>query len=155
MLDIATNATHWPDNLIALLERQRGLVSRLKDLASRQSALIQGGEGDALLGLLGRRQQIVDQFVASQDDLATFTTDLQQRLEDLPTPQAERIRNLLSEIGDALVGVMDRDRADQRALQNGSQATRRELSSLSAGKTARHAYVRPAATAARFADRHG
>jgi len=156
MLEIATTTTtDWPDNLIALLERQRGMVGKLKDLASRQAALIQGGQADALLGLLGRRQQVVDQFVASQEELAAHTQDLQRRLQSLPTFQAERIRALLSEIGDALVGVMDRDQQDQRALQTSSHATGRELSTLSASKTARSAYARPAATASRFADRHG
>lgn len=162
MIHADTNRCQWSDQLISLLERQQALVDRLLDLATGQAALISRapeapGGADELLSLLGQRQRLVDDFVATQDDLSQLTTDLDQRLVTAPASARGRIRQLLGAVGDALADIVARDSADQQALRTNRDAARDELSRVGVGRVAHSAY-RPTAVStavSRFADQHG
>lgn len=163
MIHADANRCQWSHQLISLLERQQALVDRLLDLATGQAALISrapggsGGGADELLSLLGQRQRLVDDFVATQDDLSQLTTDLDQRLATAPASARGRIRQLLGAVGDALADIVARDSADQQALRTTRDAARDELSRVGVARVAHSAY-RPAALSAgnaRFADQHG
>lgn len=145
----------WPQSLIDLLEQQQTLVDQLVPLAVQQADLIASGETDALLGLLGRRQQLIDELTGSQQHLGEFTGDLDQRLTILPHEQAERIRGLIDHIGECLSDVMDHDEEDQKALESGRRTLKKEMSDISAAKKARDAYLRAKTVNNRFADRQG
>jgi FlgN protein len=151
--------SEWPDQLIELLERQQTLASELTEMTDHQGILIHDGRTDDLLMLLGRRQGVVDAFVATQDELAGLTVDLDDRLTGIAASKRERIRSLLGAIGHALTHVMERDGRDQQALQDSCDRTRRELSGLGNARAAHHAYrpshAAPASGANRFADRQG
>jgi flagellar biosynthesis/type III secretory pathway chaperone len=149
---------HWPDTLLNLLDRQQSLTQRLSSLADAQTALISSRQTDALLGLLGQRQQIVDELVASQDELAGLMVDLNDRLAAAPAATRDRIRAQVAVISQALETVSRRDEHDQRVLQAGCEQVKVELASLDAAATARDAYVNSGRTGRvvnRFADRTG
>src|SRR5437773_11314059 len=98
---LTTNAC-WPQTLIDVLERQQALVDQLDHRARQQVQFIQSGATNQLLELLGRRQNVIDEFTASQNQLAGLTQGLEQHLESTSQLQRDRIKALIAEIGERL-----------------------------------------------------
>ena len=145
----------WFDAFQALLARQRETAGRLRQLAARQASVISAGYGEALLVILGERQQAIDELLRSQAELAPFIPEMNQRLAALPAARQAEVRGALDDIAAALDEVMRGDSRDQQAITAQRSATRDELGALTVGRTARDAYVKPGTQHSRFADRHG
>ncbi|MHC4128419.1 MAG: hypothetical protein ACYTE6_08340 [Planctomycetota bacterium] len=152
MPDLDTNVS--ADRLIRMLERQRELVVQLDRIAEGQMALIDSGESDALLGLLGDRQEIMDELAAGQDGLTGLSEDLRAR-DDVGEGQRTRITRLVDEIGDRLSQLVNRDEQDRARLRTNRDRAAEELSGLRTAKQAQRAYVKSRASNNRFADRRG
>ena len=150
-----SESSEWSANLIELLERQRALVGELAELARQQSGLTETGQTEALLQLLGRRQEIIDRFGVAQEDLARITGGLSERLHDLAEPQRRQIRSLIDEIGESLADVLQRDEQDQETLRASRDHVRREIATVDTSKQAHRAYVQRTIVDNRFADSKG
>ncbi len=155
MSQVQTPSTDWPDTILDLLQRQHKLVDELSQLADRQADLIRDGHTDALLGLLTQRQTVIERFTATQVDLGRLTGDLDARLRSVDEDVRERIQSLISDIGERLTHVMQRDERDQRTLESARDKKKREIASLDSGRQARYAYLGPKKTTNRFADTQG
>lgn len=151
----AVNTQPWPQPLIDLLERQQGLVDKLVRLAESQSSLIAASSTDQLLSLLAERQAVIDEFTASQGELAELTHGLDERLEDVDPGQRDAIKSLIGVIGERLGQVMRRDEADQASLRSNRNQVKQEIASMGAARTARNAYSAGGGVSNRFADRRG
>ncbi len=151
----ADNPRDWTATLIGLLERQQTLVTELAGLARSQSELIETRRTDALLGLLSRRQRLIDAFSASQEELGQITGNLDAQVGDLEPAERTRIQTLIAAIGEQLTDVMQCDGNDQQMLERVRGETARELSGVDAARTARNAYRDRGAPGSRFADRTG
>ena len=149
------NPACWPQSLIDLLEQQHALVDQLDQLAKRQAEFIERCATDQLMDLLGRRQNLIDQFTSSQGELARLTQGLDDRLQQATAAQRDRIKGLIADIGERLAGVMQRDEQDQASLRSSRDAIKQELSSLGHARQARGAYVNAKGHQPRFADRKG
>ncbi len=145
----------WSASLIELLERQRALVGELSELARQQAGLTESGQTEALLQLLGRRQEIIDRFAVTQEDLGRLTGGLSERVRDLAEPQRRQIRSLIDEIGEAMADVLQRDEQDQEALRASRDRIRRDIATVDTSKQAHRAYVRGKLIDNRFADSKG
>lgn len=155
-MTMSAPALSWPDALLEILERQRALLDELAGLAERQRTLVAGGEGDALLALLGRRQDLVDRIVRGQERFAALATDLDARLESIDAARRDRLRALLHRVGTRLAEVLESDEADRRALEARRDEVAKEIAGNDAHRSARRAYRSSGATdGARFADRRG
>jgi len=152
MPDLETNVS--ADRLIQMLERQRELVVQLDRIAEGQMALIDAGESDALLGLLGDRQEIMDELAAGQDGLTGLSEGLRGR-DDVGEGQRTRITRLVDEIGDRLTRIVGRDEQDRARLRTNRDRAAEELSGLRTARQAQRAYVKPKGNNNRFADRRG
>lgn len=145
----------WKDRLRATLTEQHDLVSQLATLAEKQESLINEGRTEPLLTLLSERQRIVDRITERQEELGELTTNLEARLEHLPSDEREQFRSLIDGITQHLSQIMARDEQDRSALQTRRDETHSELHSLSSGKQARNAYLSKGTPGSRFADRQG
>ncbi|MHC4946871.1 MAG: flagellar export chaperone FlgN [Planctomycetota bacterium] len=145
----------WSARLTELLEQQQQIVRRLTDLAARQTELIEDGRAEALLGLLGRRQTLIDEFIGTQAPLVELTDELDERLATLAVDQRRRIRGLVETIGRGLAGVMDTDARDEQTLRTRRDARRDDLAAHDAGRSARAAYLGTSPGTSRYADRRG
>jgi len=155
---LTTASSSWPADLLGLLNRQQVMVGSLSELAERQAGLIAAARTDELLEVLARRQEIINEFAASQAQLAQLTQGLHERLDQVEPGQRAEIQDRLNGIGDCLASVMRRDEDDQACLKAGREAIRTEMSSMGTARQARHAYGAPPATPGsnnRFADRRG
>ena len=146
---------HDLTELVALLEQQLGLMNDLAALAEEQRTHVEAAHNDALLGLLSRRQAIIDEFTASQAGLTRLTHGLDTRLERVDDAQSTRIRSLLEEIGGRLNTVMQRDADDQAVLMQRRDETGQSLKNVQHGRQANRAYGRTTPVAPRFSDRQG
>ncbi len=150
-----STSADWSSNLIDLLTRQQDIVTRLGSLAAHQKGLIEESKAEPLLGLLGQRQKLIDEFTSQQADLADLTADLDTRLATIETPHRDEIRSLISEIETGLDHVMKQDARDQRALEEARDRIRRELAATGASQQARQAYTPPPTAGSQYADRKG
>jgi hypothetical protein len=155
MSETQTATLDWAESLIELLQRQETVVNELAALARQQAELIRESRTDALLGLLTRRQQLIERFAGAQDELGRLTADLDRRLEAVSHDQRERIQRLLSDISGRLAQVMERDEEDQQVLEAARNRTRDELAAVGATRQARRAYLGRRGPENRFADRRG
>lgn len=155
MTTIPTETQTWDERLLNILQQQQALLTRLAHLAQRQGELIRDNRTDALLTLLGERQQIIDRFLAMQHDLGDLTEKLDQRLQEIQPHQREQIERLIHEIGQSLDAVMKHDERDRHALESARNETREEISGLGTANRARQAYLGAAGANAKFADRQG
>ena len=148
-------ASETARTLIRVLERQQELVARLAELADEQGPLIDASDSEALLTLLAERQQIMDEFTASQDEMTGLTESLNAGEGDVPRRPKDRIGSLIEEITRRLEHVMTCDRRDREALQSSRDETARALSGVRTAQQARQAYVKARVKLNRFADRKG
>lgn len=118
------------EQLIEMLQRQRGLIVRLGELARRQSGLIDAGRSVALLDVLTQRQQIIDQFVASQEDLTRLSELVRTSSEEAVQMRRAQIRALTDDIAAGLSEVMQLDSTDQQRLEACRHKTRDELAGI-------------------------
>jgi hypothetical protein len=143
------------ETLVRMLERQQALVEQLDGLAERQRSLIESGNSDALLSLLSQRQQIMDQFVAGQDDLARLAETCRRSTRHIDDAMRGRISGLVDDISERLALIMERDENDRTRLESGRDRVGQALGDLDTARTARAAYVKASAVTNRFADRQG
>lgn len=156
--DDASRDDHWSDELIALLERQRGVVGKLLELARYQGSLIENGRTEPLLGLLGQRQALIDEFTSTQEALAASSEDLERRMKSLADDKQVAIASLIDEIGGQLGEIIEHDEQDQRSLADARDRARDELAVHGAARQARNAYTRPGPSGTpgpKFTDRQG
>jgi len=141
--------------LVRMLEHQLALVEQLGVLAERQSGFIDTGDSDALLTLLSQRQQVMDQFTASQDELAALSEACQASPSPVDAGTRARIAALVDDISARLGSIMQRDEFDRNRLEASRNQVGESLVGLSTARAARDAYVRARAVTNRFADRQG
>lgn len=152
----STTQDNRPEALIDLLTRQHGAACELRELAERQAELIEAGRTDELLTLLGRRQELIDQFTADQQAIGRHTDALDGRSDNLDAATRGRIRELLDGISDALESIMQADARDQQSMKTSQDETQQELTKLGSARQARNAYVGSMAPSGnRFPDRQG
>ena len=143
------------DRLIRVLQEQQSLVEQLASLATQQSELVESGKTEALLTVLGRRQELIDRVIASQGDLTALLEQLRCDRSNVSEHSKRQIGGLVETINHQLAQVMKRDSEDQERLQSRRDRTRQELAGVGTAKKAHQAYFKSHPVMNRFADRQG
>lgn len=113
-----SDSTTTEQQVIELLCHQESIVDRLSALAGRQRPLIDGGRTDDLLGLLAERQVLIDEFVATSDDLGSLTQNLQTQRHALArSAVAGRIQRLARRLDE----VVATDEHDCKLIEGGDR----------------------------------
>lgn len=145
------------EQLLALLEQQRGLYSRLQDLSMRQRGLISGERPELLLELLRERQTLVLSLAQLNQALSPFRQDWDERFGSLPDGVRQRAAGLLESINVMLEKILASDQEDGALLAARKRVVAQNLNQL-VGTTAAHsAYSRKvgSTSAAQSADMTG
>ncbi len=143
------------DRLIRMLQEQQSLVEQLAKLATQQSELVESGKTEALLSVLGRRQELIDRVIASQGDLTTLLEELRCDRSNVSEASKRQIGGLVETINHQLAQVMKRDSEDQERLESRRDRTRQELAEVGNATKAHQAYFKSHPVMNRFADRQG
>jgi len=151
-----TTADGGHADLIAVIDRQGGLLGQLDALSQRQRALAEADDIEPLLALLAQRQEIVDQLARGSETVERLRVS-RERAGGTP-PQGERaeVQRRLNALAELAAAVSRRDEADQEVLRGRRERVASELAELTASKRAVSAYGGGgAAPTARFQDREG
>jgi hypothetical protein len=142
----------WAPRLARVLDRQRDLYLRLDSLSDTQSGLIRSDQTDALLEVLGRRQQIVDELVRLGEDVAPFIGAWERLAPALPDRHREALRARFDEVAALVDRIAGRDEADRKMLQERCSAAAEQIGGLSRARGAVSAYGAPPQPQPRFQD---
>lgn len=128
------------ERVLALLERQRDLYRRLKDLAARQRQVVTAQEPERLLEVLAERQKHVEALAGVNEELRPIR-DRWPLIHAKMTPgQQERATALLQDVQTTLVGILEGDEQDARLLSARMSTIRQEALGLAACSRAHAAY---------------
>lgn len=145
----------WRARLERIIEEQRGLYERLDGLSARQSSLIREDDTDALLGVLGERQAIIDRLGALTEEFAPFRAQWRELMGQLDERSRDAFNRQIDELAARINAIAQRDERDREALDERRGRVTGELQGLSKGRGAVAAYGRPGASQPRYQDREG
>ena len=134
--------------LIHLLSQQRLLYCQLRELAQKQSSLVDGSDPEMLLRILGDRQRLLDRLTDIDRQLQPVRQDWQQISATLPEAQRVQAAELIANVQDILGEIIARDQRDTQALSAHQQQVAQDIRSASAGKRVNQAYAQTAGGAA-------
>jgi len=135
-----------PNELIALLEKQRDLYLKLRVLSDKQRSMIAGDRPALLLEILRERQDLVASLARLNEQLAPFRRHWDVTHAALPEQRRQQASALLHEINGLLRGILQTDQEDGALLAARKQAVAADLAATTGGKTANAAYARQAGT---------
>ncbi len=147
----------WADQLLALLDEQAGLYEQLETLGQRQSAVVDRGDTEALLEILGQRQRMIDQLVGLNGKLDPYKRRWSELWPQLEPDQQAHVRRKVDRVQDMLDQLLQRDERDRAALAGQQQQIKRQLDQVNRGSQVNRAYGAPAGggSSPRFTDRTG
>lgn len=131
-----------PTRLITLLEQQRDMYLKLRELSDKQRSLIAGDRPELLLGILRDRQDLVTSLAQLNDQLGPFRRSWDALYAALPEDRRTHASGLLQEINGLLRVILRTDQEDGALLSVRKQAVAGEMADLSGGRTANAAYAR-------------
>lgn len=139
-----------------LIGDQHALCTELESLSRSQSAMVEGGDTDGVLEVLGRRQRIIDRMTELNESLAPMRERREQMLAQLASSDRERVRTNINEINELVERVRERDEQDREAMERRRGSIATEISGLARGRGAVAAYAGTRAPEGpRFQDRKG
>lgn len=153
----SAQSTARPDDaaaLMGLLREHRDAAASLVTLATSQRQAVDRSSPDALLEILARRQELIDHFVAQQDDLAQRCRAVQSS-SNISEADRAAIRELVDSINQQFEQVLERDREDEARLRQDRDALKGALQANDLARQARQAYLTAPGSTNRFADRKG
>lgn len=142
-----TPGTLDPAELIRLLEQQRDLYRKLRELSDRQRALISGDRPEMLLTILRDRQDLVAALARLNDQLAPYRRNWDEMYAGLPESRRVTASGLLQDINGLLRVILRTDQEDTALLSARKQGVANELTGLAGGRTANAAYARQTSSA--------
>jgi hypothetical protein len=130
-----------PDPVLTALEGQVVCYRRLAKLAEQQRELIQLGQADQLLQLLGLRQAELNQLQAHEKQLSPVKKQWKAYLATLPIGPRERASALMNETVTLLEQITAADKNDVLTLQQQQLNIGRQIGKVAAGRTVNRAYA--------------
>jgi len=146
----------WIARFERLLTQQIKLCRELSSLSDSQRDCIGRNDPDALLGVLGRRQGIIDQLRSAAEE----ARPLRERWSGGPAGADEtlvsRVRRTIAELTDLMRTIAERDAEDRRRMERSRDELAGRLAGVAKSRGAINAYSggRPKA-GPRFQDREG
>lgn len=151
--------TPGPDQLLAMLSRQRDLYEQLRSLSDQQADLISAGETERLLTLLGQRQTLVDALGEASVALSPHRAQIAVLANDAAQPLAGQIKGLVDEVRALLSTIIAQDDAGRRDLEAARDEVGTQLRQTAGAPQALGAYGGAAGSnalsAPRFTDQRG
>jgi len=113
----------WADGLVELLDNQRRIYLRLRELSIEQAEFVASGEADALLKVLSDRQQLIDQLTQINGRIEPFKQDWPSMWRKLDDDTRSRVETLIGQVQGLLELIVAQDGRDRASL-TGNDAVR-------------------------------
>jgi len=153
--DAPDGPDRWRTRLERIIEEQRGLYERLDALSVRQSSLIREENTDALLGVLGERQAVIDRLSALAEEFEPFKRQWRELMAQLDESSRDAFNRRIDALAERVSAIAQRDERDREALDERRSRITGELQGLSKGRGAVAAYSRGGTAQPRYQDREG
>ena len=135
-----TEAKDGGVHLIDWLTQQRLLYRQLRELAQKQSSLVDGSNPEMLLRVLAGRQRIIDRLGAIDRELKPIREQWQHIAKTLPALQRQEAQQLIEEVQEILGEILARDEKDSHVLSSRQQQVASEIRTTTTGKRMHQAY---------------
>tara|TARA_R110002111_G_scaffold118448_3_gene181073 strand:+ start:114 stop:590 length:477 start_codon:yes stop_codon:yes gene_type:complete len=145
------------DALLALLAEQHDLYSQLRTLSGQQAQCIRDGSTEELLGLLSKRQSVIDSITRSNAQVAPYRENWPTLRNVVAPAQRDRVHNVLDEIEQLLNQVVEQDERDRAELKGVQAQIGTQMTKVNRSGRAIQAYGPPKSNtkAPTFTDRQG
>lgn len=129
------------DSVIQALEQQVGCYQRLAKLAALQHEHVEQSQTEALLEVLTRRQQVLEQVSRLEEIIVQATRRWGEFLGGLKSEQRSQAERLLAETRRLLEEITTADRNDALILQQRKLNLGKQLSQATAAKQVNRNYA--------------
>jgi hypothetical protein len=152
-----TNPDHLRARLNRLLEEQEALYAALDTMSREQGEHIHSEDTDALLGVLGRRQVVVDRLASVGAEFAPFKDKWPEMMARLDAASRTRFNERIDALASTVSAIAERDERDRAALEDRRGRIAGELDGVRRSRGAVAAYATNARVAPgpRYQDREG
>ena len=153
---VAVHPQNWAPRLGRIVVQQRGLYERLDQLSRAQSQLIAQDRTDELLGVLGQRQELIDELGRLNEEMAPFVAQWSELSGLLPDQERSLLRESFDEVSRLVTEIGQRDDADRRALESRKAQIGGEIGGIVNARGAMVAYAGPGGSLSpQYQDRQG
>ncbi len=154
--DTGLEGERLASRIVQALDRQLALFRRLDSLSRRQREVVSAGDTDQLLGVLGERQEVIEQLERLGEQLRPIRRGWDSMLERIPVGRRAEVRDRLDALADLAAGIAARDEGDRRVLEERRGAIAGEVNTLGRARGAAGAYsASDAVSSPRFQDVEG
>jgi len=129
------------DVVLEALERQVACYGRLAKLAELQHEHVQQSNTEALLGVLTRRQEVLDEIALLEGQIAPAKGRWGAYLHGLGAAERGRAEVLLAEGRRLLEAITTADRNDALVLQQRKLSLGRQINQAAAARTVNRSYA--------------
>jgi len=144
------------DSLLSLLGEQVELLVSLRALTQEQARLVDDEQSHDLLGVLGQRQQLINQLDTLNVDLGPFCARWSVWWQTLDSASRQRITPVVQQTQQLLAAIIEADERDREKLQAAQGRIAAELGRVHHTGAARKAYHAAApGHSNRFTDQRG
>lgn len=141
-------------NILAMLEEEAGLCRTLSDLRSRQRKMIDAGDAEGLLDILGRKQQAIDRVGRIEEQLRDLKAGWDRRKHEFAAAERVAIGDAFREIRELLGELVAHENDDAEALAGRTRQAQDQVEQFDQKRRLRTAYGPSAAAAeSRYVDR--
>jgi len=124
-----------------IIARRRELLGQLDALSQRQDALIESGDTERLLGLLGERGRLVDALAALSDGFEPYAACWTEMLSAAEEDVAAECRGELAALERLTGEITRRDEASAKSIRARRDRLADRLAGIGTGKAAVSAYA--------------
>ncbi len=136
-----------PQQMIELLEQQKLLYGKLKQLSEQQHTLVAEQNAEQLLGILGARQKLIEQLTVLNQQITPLRQAWTEVQVSLDETQKTQVNQLVEDAQKILEQIMAADEQDRVSLKASRDQLGGKLQKVSQGGAARQAYHAYATTA--------
>ncbi len=152
----AVSHPDWAADLIDVLDRQHALYQQLHELGGEQGRLVDNGDPEALLSLMSRRQNVIEQLSQISDRLEPYRQTWSDCWSQMDEPTRDRVGELVRQVQSLLERIMEQDERDRATLAARRAQIGGSLQRLRQGATVNRAYgQQPGPNTPRFTDHQG
>ncbi len=143
------------EELIALLEAQCALYGRLRELTVQQREAARTEDPSALLGLLGRRQEVLAELNALDERVRPIRQEWETVRRRLPDGARARAAAIFQETRAVLESILQSDREVSEELEARKTQTAAAISQIGQARRAHAAYGAPGSQKSQYFDGTG
>lgn len=129
------------DQVIELMSRQRALYQQLRELAMKQTELVDGKNPEMLLKVLAARQRLIDRLTDIDRQLQPIRADWEAIAAAMTEAQRREVQRLVDSVQKILGEIIHRDEADTQRLSSQKQQVASDIRGTQSGRRVNQAYA--------------